>query len=295
MSKIGFTFGGGGARGAVHLGAIRALNELGLHAELVTGTSVGAMVGAMYAAGLPYEMMRDFYSRLSLASLYTLPGNVPALTRFTKFEYYFEQLLGRPTFSDLKIPLAVVATDIVSKREMVLDEGDVITAVMASMAFPILLPPVERDGFVLIDGGLVNNVPFDVARARGAGFVLAIGLGNAAPYGTPPTPPDKRSILYRALQATKSRPIYQVVSAVSDIITDRMVSARLAISGPDVLVQPYLGTIGVLDFQDQERANAIGYQAIHDAEKEIRYKLAVFRASPQDVGGIINANKRPSH
>lgn len=292
MSKIGFTFGGGGARGAVHIGVIRGLNELGIRADLVTGTSVGALVAAMYAAGVPYESMREFYSHLSLASLYVLPGNTPALTRFTKFEQLFEKLIGRPTFSDLKIPLAVVATDIVTKKEMILDEGDVISAVMASMAFPVLLPPVERDGFVLVDGGLVNNVPFDVARARGAGFVVAIGLGNAAPYGTPPPPPDNRSILYRALQATKSRPIYQVVTAVTDIITDRMVSARLAVSAPDVMIRPYVGTIGVLDFQEQERANGIGYQAIHDAEKEIRYKLAIFRASPKDVGGIINANRR---
>ncbi|MDJ0755113.1 MAG: patatin-like phospholipase family protein [Ardenticatenaceae bacterium] len=291
MKKIGLTFGGGGARGGVHIGAIQALNELGIQANLVTGTSIGALVAALYAAGVSVEKMTEFFNNLNLTTLYVLPGSAPSFTNFTKFEQLFEQVIGRPMFSDLQPSLAVVATDIVSKKEMILDEGDVLSAVQASMAFPILLPPVERDGFILMDGGMVNNVPFDVARARGAGFVIAIGLGNSAPYGTSTPPPENKSLLRRALRATKNRPLYQVMTAVSDIITDRMVYARMAISAPDVLIQPYVGTIGLLDFQELERAISIGYGAIMDAESEIKRKLSIFQASPEEAGQIINKNR----
>jgi NTE family protein len=289
MSKIGLTFGGGGARAGVHLGAIKALQELNIEIDLVTGTSAGALVGALLAFGMSVEKMTDFFNKLSLTTLYSLPGSEPALTRFKKFEQLFEGVIGRPTFSDLQLPLAVIATDLVSKKEMILDEGDVISAVKASMAFPIILPPVERNSFLLVDGGLVNNVPFDVARARGAGFVIAVGLGNAAPFGTPVPPPESKSLFHRALQVTKNRPVYQVITAVSDIITDRMVNARLAISAPDVMIRPYVGTIGLLDFQDLDRAIEIGYQAIKDAEEEIVHKLKIFRAAPDDMGRIINS------
>ncbi|MBK9613740.1 patatin-like phospholipase family protein [Candidatus Amarobacter glycogenicus] len=115
--------------------------------------------------------------------MFALPANSFSLASNNKLAKLLEQTIGRLHFADLQIPLAVTATDIRRHKLVVLDDGDLISAVLATSALPIVLPPVERNGLVLIDGGLLNNVPFDVAYARGAMHVLAVDLTNAAEYG----------------------------------------------------------------------------------------------------------------
>ncbi len=284
MIKIGLAFGGGGARGGAHIGVIYEMEKIGLKANLITGTSVGGLVAALYAVGLPAEKIHRFFSKFSFSNLYALPGSSPAISSVSKFEPMLEDLIGRPSFADLETPLALVATNLVSKKEVVLDEGDVVSAVLASMAFPILLPPVEREGLVLVDGGLVNNVPFDVARARGAHFVIAVDLGNASPYGVlPDGSSQKTGLIERALNATKRRPMYQVMTAVTDIITHRVVTSRLAISPPDLMLRPDIGSIGLLDFQDLERAIQAGRRSLLEVVPEIQERIDQITAGGSDA------------
>ncbi|MEM7799624.1 MAG: patatin-like phospholipase family protein [Chloroflexota bacterium] len=250
MRKVGIALGGGGARGCAHIGVLYGLRKIGVKPDLVTGTSIGAVVAALIAFGRTVEEIHNFFDIISLKTVFSLPGKNPSLSQWTKFESLMVEHIGRPTFAEADIPLSVVATNLIDRQEVVLDEGDVISAVLGSMAFPILLPPVERNGLVLVDGGVVNNVPFDVARARGATFVVAVDLSNSAPYGTSPLPTTKREpgLWGAAIDLTKRRPIFQVMTSVVDIINDRTTSARLAISPPDIMIRPEINTIGLLDF-----------------------------------------------
>ena len=166
--KFGLALGGGGARGAAHIGILEKLEQLGLQPDLVTGTSIGGLVGALIAAGLNSAAITDVFREMRFGKIYSLPGRKPALTDHRRLENLLERAIGRPTFDQLQLPLAVMATDLVSRELLALDSGDVVSAVLATTAFPVILPPVLREGRTLIDGGVLNNTPFDVARQMGA-------------------------------------------------------------------------------------------------------------------------------
>ena len=153
---------------------------------------------------------------------------------------------------------------------MALDEGGLISAVLATIAIPIVLPPVEREGQVLVDGGLLNNTPFDIARARGATAVIAVDLSHSAPYGTSTVDaPPPFGVIAKALALTQRRRTWQIMSTVADIITAQSFNARLAISQPDVLLRPYLGSIGLFDFHRWQEGIEAGRTAVREAETQL--------------------------
>lgn len=267
--KLGIALGGGGARGAAHISALHCLEELGLRPDLITGTSIGGVVGGLLAAGLTAEDMADFFRQITFGQIFSRPAGDPALSNNHKFATLLERTIGRPTFAELEIPLAVVAVDLVAQREVILDEGDVISALLATTAFPIVLPPVERDGQFLVDGGLLNNVPFDVARARGASRVIAIDLSNSLPYGSPVEIPSGSGIVARALAMTQRTGLWQVLTTVTDILTTQAVNTRMAVSPPDLMVRPQVGTIGLFDFHRVEEGLRAGERAIEEVEVEL--------------------------
>ena len=272
--KIGLTLGGGAARGSAHIGVLMELEALGIRPNLITGTSIGGMMGALLAMGLTVTEITTFFANLSVSSMFQLTKRTtPAVTGTQKIEKLLvETLNGRPTFADLQTPLAVVTTDLVTRQAVILDEGDLISAVLATIAIPLVFPPVERNGHVLVDGGLLNNTPFDVARARGATFVIAVDLTNTAPYGTP-VPPDKSGtgMVERMLVRTQQGRTWQILSTVTDIITTQSFNARLAVSRPDVLLRPKLGTIGLFDFHRMEDGIAAGRTAVRDAGDQLSF------------------------
>lgn len=271
MMKIGLALGGGGARGAAHVGALMALDRLGVRPDLITGTSIGGLVGALVAAGLRPADLVAFFQKISLGQMYGLPGNAPGFSSTSKIEKLLVDTIGRVTFADLQIPLAVVATDLVNRKVVILDEGDVITAVLATIAIPIVFPPVERDGMVLVDGGLLNNLPFDIARARGATFVIAVDLSNSAPFGTPSEPaPPASGIIERALALTQRQHTWQVLSTITDIITAQSFKARMAIAPPEILLRPDMSTIGIFDFHRLDEGIKVGETAVQAAEQQIQ-------------------------
>ena len=270
--KLGLALGGGGARGAAHLGVLMELERLGIRPDLITGTSIGGMVGALAAAGLDLADIAGFFQKLDLGQIYTWPGrSAPAVIKNSKIEELLVNTIGRLTFADLHIPLAVVTTDLVSRKQVILDEGDLIAAVLATIAIPVFLPPVEWDRHILIDGGLLNNTPFDIARARGASYVIAVDLTNTIPYGQQTaSPPPPSGVVARALALTQRHPTWQILSAVMDIVTTTTLHAHLAVSQPDILLQPQLGSIGLFDFHRWEEAIAVGRAAVQEVEEELR-------------------------
>lgn len=268
--RIGLALGGGGARGAAHIGVLMELERLGIRPNLITGTSIGGLVGALYAAGLTCDDLVDCFRRISIGSMYSFAASLPALTGVTKLEQLLESYIGRPKFSELGIPLSVVTSDLVARKEVILDEGDVITAVLATIAIPILFPPVERDGMVLTDGGFLNNTPFNIARARGATYVIAVDLSNSAPFGTPDKPaPTPTGVLGRALALTQRRKTWQIMSVVADIITAQTLQKHLAISRPELLLQPLMGSIGLFDFHRLDEGIEAGRTAVREVENKL--------------------------
>jgi NTE family protein len=176
VKRLGIALSGGGARGAAHTGVLRVLEHHEIPIHCIAGTSSGAIVGSFHAAGIPPEKQLQFAQRLRWRSLRML--GIPKMGFFHsgELERFLSELLGDVHFEDLKIPLQVVATDFRTARPVVFKSGRVAPAVAASAAIPIVFSPVRLGEMVLVDGGLTNNLPADLARAMGAEIVLGVSV-----------------------------------------------------------------------------------------------------------------------
>ena len=179
--RIGLALGAGGTKGAAHVGAMKVLLEAGVPIDCIAGASIGALYGASFARGHEpqriarnirrtpsWDVLRFFRNRLSMGSRDTLGGR-------------FRRTLEGIRFEDLKIPLAVVASDVVRREPVVIREGQVLPAVQASISLPVLARPVRLGGRYLVDGGYWEPAPVSATRAMGAEKVIAVVLGDATP------------------------------------------------------------------------------------------------------------------
>lgn len=280
--RVGLVLSGGGARGAAHVGVLKVVEEYGIPVDLVVGTSMGSIVGGLYASGMPLpeleklvndtdwaEVLDDAPPRTSLAlrrkaedRAFATGGRIglrrdgfrlPAGAR----EGHNVRLLLRgltrhvadqACFARLPVPFAAVATDAQTAESVVLDHGDLVTALRASMAIPGYFSPVEIDGRLLVDGGVANNMPVSVARAMGADVVIAIDI--ASPLASRE---QMRNLLTLSLQMTT-------------ILARRGADAeRAALRPEDLLVTPDLNGVATLDFPRMKLAVVAGETAARTA------------------------------
>jgi NTE family protein len=176
-TKIGYALGGGAARGLSHIGVLKVLHDHGISPDIIAGTSIGALIGALYAGGLePNEIEKlalglDWKKLIYLADL-TLPLN--GLFQGKRVVSLLRSIIGDSTFSQLRCAFACITTDIISGEQVVLREGSLIEAVRASISIPGIFTPVALNGRYLVDGGLVNSVPVSVCREMGAQYVIGV-------------------------------------------------------------------------------------------------------------------------
>lgn len=171
---LGIALGGGAARSLTHLGVLRVLAEADVPVEAVAGTSGGALVGALFASGRSLDIVEAEALRTSWRDLTSFAFSRRGLFGLGGLESRIRDLLKVDRFEDLPVPLRVVATDLDSGERVILSEGDLVSAILASCAIPGVFLPIERDGRVLVDGGISCNVPVDVARDMGSRVVMGV-------------------------------------------------------------------------------------------------------------------------
>jgi NTE family protein len=184
---VGLALGGGGARGMAHVGVIRVLEREGIDIDCIAGTSAGALVGAAYAAGIRGYRLLEMALNLRWRDIARFVWPRQGFVSFDKLESFLVEVAGDLSFDDLEIAYAAVTADLATGEQVVLKEGRVARAVQASCSVPGFVTPVEVEGRLLVDGGVVNNLPISVARDLGADVVIAVGLG--APPGEHPKGP----------------------------------------------------------------------------------------------------------
>jgi NTE family protein len=308
--RIGLVLGGGAARGWAHIGAIRVLQEAGIRPDLVCGTSIGALIGAVYANG-DLDWLEQWASRLTwqtVVRLLDLRVSGGLLGGRKVIQLFANQFNGRE-IGELQLPYAAVATELDTGREIWLQEGGVVEAVRASIAIPGLFTPVWHDGIWLVDGGLSNPVPVSVARAMRANFVIAIDLNNdilngrelggPTPLLPPPDPdaappgslrrngkpwprwlapdPDRASADVRIPPAPSARTPSMLSSIAQsiDIMQVHITRSRLAGEPADILIQPRLGGMSIFDFHRAAPAIAEGRAAVELMMPAIRARLGL--------------------
>jgi NTE family protein len=272
--KIGFALGAGSARGWAHIGVLRALAEAGIKPDLIAGCSVGAFVGAAFAAGR-LDQVEAFALGLDRRGMFRLAdfGLRGGLIKGERINEVFREQFVESEFSDLPIPLAAVATDLHTGQEVWLREGKVSDAIAASIAVPGLFRPVRQDGRFLVDGSVVNPIPVSLCRAMGADIVLAVDLGSDL-VGRYVRDNDRLSrtgsfiskvlprynpTSDRQVEAEVAPPsLVETLVGAINIMQLRIARSRLAGEPPDVLLAPRLGHLGLLDYHRAESAIAEG-------------------------------------
>jgi len=236
MKRVGLALGGGGAKGISHIAFLQALDELGVRPTVIAGTSIGAVIGGLYAAGVSGRQLEQLLKDLGFMDLYKLVLDFSFLSNSAIYkgkgvEDFLSREIPAQTFAELEIPLKVVATDFWNRKEVVFASGSLITAIRASMAMPALFEPVQLEGKVLIDGGAVNPLPYDVIRHE-CDLTIAIDVSGEKTYA----PHDPVPNMVESIFST-----FQIMQA-------SIVEAKKWVSPPSVYVKPALTNIRVLDF-----------------------------------------------
>ncbi len=287
--QIGLALGSGSARGWAHIGVIRALQEQGIHPDIITGCSVGSLVGAAYAGGHLETLEKwvnqlDFLDVVRLLDVRMSGGLIEGENLMSSFSDKIAQL----NIEELKIPFGAVATDLHSGREVWLQNGSLPAAVRASIALPGLFSPVVLDNRWLVDGGLTNPVPVSLCRAMGAEIIIAVNLNSdivgkhLREHEEDEHIAEERDLFAQMLdrlndhiadsrmaqwlkhleQRREIPGMFEVMASAINIMQDRITKSRMAGDPPDVLLSPRLGKLGLLEFDRAEEAIAEGYDSV---------------------------------
>ncbi len=253
LPRIGLALGGGAARGLAHVHALRAFDELGIRPSFIAGSSIGALYGAAYASGLSasyiqsltseslssrFDLIRQLYSARTpplQRLLSVLPMRSALIDPLALLDILLPKQMAK-SFEDLEIPLRINATSLTARDGVVLSSGDLREAIGASMAIPVLFSPVEIDGQLMVDGSIVNPLPYDCIQAD-VDMVVAVDVsGGGGPSDEPP-----------------SASMFSVLTLSSQIIQKTLIQERLIKSPPDVYVEAELEHVFAFQFHKAEQ------------------------------------------
>jgi NTE family protein len=309
--SVGLVLGSGSSRGWAHIGVIEALAEAQIPIDMIAGCSVGAYVGAIYASG-GLASLKDFVLRMDGQKVFSYFDVVfprsGLLDGTKKVKELFSQHSRALTFEDLAIPLMMVATDLNSGGRVVLKSGDLLGALRATMSLPGLFAPARVRDRWLVDGGLVDPVPVGLAKAMGADVVIAVDLNSGLlsrrdrrrppsevvlpPAAVEPPPYQNEWVrkfvdFYESAESIFRRKmgeilhneidmpdIIETVTSAIGIMQERITRVNLAVEPPDVLVQPRLGELRMMDFDQVAKAIEEGYLGVRDCITDIRRMMA---------------------
>ncbi|MGL4828200.1 MAG: patatin-like phospholipase family protein [Vibrio sp.] len=296
--KIALVLAGGGAKGAAHMGVLRALEELHVPVDIITGTSMGAYVGGLYATGMSAEEIesliysvdwnrgyrdrvdrsqrrvrdKEYEDRYQITTDLGLhwgevrapKGVVQGQNMLRMLRESTGNLPAFDSFDQLVIPYRAIATDIIHLQEVVLDKGFLVDAMMASMSVPGALPPYEIDGLWLVDGGVTNNMPVDIARAMGADIIIAVDISTD----------------YKSQEDFTN--LFSVADQLSNYLVRRSTEKQSDnLTEHDLLLRPQVGKMETTEFDKMPDAFAMGYQVAMENQAFFK-KIALSSAQYQN-------------
>ncbi len=245
FKKLGIALGGGAALGAAHVGVMKAFNELDIKPDFISGTSIGAFVAAHIAFGTSIEKLEELALDLDWLDITAFKLSKMGLLSNEKLGKSILDQIGKVNIEDANIPLCMISTDIVTGKKVVLKEGPLYKAVMASTCLPGIFTPVEWDDMLLVDGVLCENVPITPLREMGARDIIGVDLITNRQYKRPEN-------------------ILNVLINTFDIALDNMIKEQIE-DKKTMLIQPELGAYSMADTGEAEKLIEEGYKAAMNA------------------------------
>ncbi len=291
--KVALVLSGGGARGSAHIGVIEVLEEMQVPIDLIVGTSMGAVIGGLYASGVPIaQIKKDFlalnwesifkydipreelyyrrkqdtdifliknFIRIDKGKLQVASGLTTGQSLYEIFNAYFLPLQPIQNFNDLKIPFKAVATDLTSSNVVVLEQGDLAMALVASMAVPGLIAPVKVDKYMLVDGGVSNNLPIDVAKKMGADIIIAVNVSTPL------------------FDESQMQNVINILEQVTNILSnDNTNISKSLLTKKDIFIEPDVSAIDTEDFNKFAEGIPMGRKATYQHASQLK-KLHIDR------------------
>ncbi len=174
--KVGLALSGGGARGLAHIGVLKALHDNRIPVDYIAGTSVGSLIGSLYAGGVNITTMMEIASKVKWKNFFRIVLSKTGLVSSEEIEKFVISLIGKKTFPEMEIPFSCVALDISTGQKLVLNKGEVHKAVRASCSFPWMYIPLKTEHHMLVDGVLEENLPSQTAKKMGADFIIGVDV-----------------------------------------------------------------------------------------------------------------------
>lgn len=278
---ITLALGGGGSKGNAHIGVLRKLEQEGFRVRAIAGTSFGGLVAAFYALGFTPDEIEALFESADQTRLYgRLPGDGASLLGLAGAATWLDQRVGKQTFADTRIPCALTGVDLNAAREVILAEGSIKDAILATIAVPGLFPPRRIGKWNLVDGGALDPVPVAAARALAPKLpVVAVAL--TSPIGEPtrdmrislpsyvPAPIAQRLANLSYAQA------FDIFVYAAEIVNRQMTELRLEADQPEVVIRPAVQHINLLDRVDVSDVAKLGELATEQALPELRRAVSL--------------------
>ena len=303
--KTGLVLGSGSARGLAHIGVLKSLDKHKIKPDFIAGSSIGALIGGIYAAGIPVDELEKIAVDIDSKTVakFFIPGfSVSGLFKGNTITKLLHNLLGDINIEELKIPMSITSTDILTGQLMTINSGNLVEAIRASISIPIIFTPVEYGNGFLVDGGLLSPVPIDVVKQKGKYFTIAV---NVIPY------PEKMKIIHLKKHSIPSKSriflqesLYPTISKILNndifkinieellpkkifkrekekktlwmkdvlyqsllIAQSETVKLQVKLYKPNILIEPDVSAINIFDFHRAEEAIETGF---NEAEKKLR-------------------------
>ena len=241
---LGLVLGGGAAKGYAHIGVIKVLDEIGLRPDIIVGASMGSLVGGFYAAGFTGKRMEEIAVQVDKRKknwLFPIRLNKRGFIDGRRVIKYLTGYLGATMIEDLPVKYAAMATDIENHKELVINRGNLVFAIRASIAIPVVFTPFEHGGRILIDGGFVNPVPVTVAQDMGADRIIAVNVMPRFDYNRVEMTVQKPS--------GKDYNLRKVFQETMDLITSRLIDRELMFLKNGLVINVDTSGVGLSHFE----------------------------------------------
>lgn len=293
--KIGIALGSGGAKGLAHIGILKVLEKHGITPDLVTGASMGAIIGAGYCLGMPIKEIEKKAHELLAENSIFMPSNFhyfhESLIRLEDMRKVFYEFVGDSTFEDCKIPFITIGLDLEEGKEVRMEKGRLLESVEASSAIPGIFPPVFIDGKYMVDGALLNPTPVDCLREKNMDIVIGIRTENltSRQYISAMVwdkfykkPGEMKTTKHGMLEQAKINLNLMVHILMRTIEVARDLNEKIAIltGHPDIMIEPYTMDMGMLQFERINEAIKAGEEA---AEKQMPKLMELIKAKKKDL------------